>query len=101
MVPEEGSRIGMACASVRGHMRSHELKFKRGVLEIVVTIAAEIAEDLVKIRLGELSSSTKGNGGGGGTRTHLNQQHQFIAYPAAFHASTPPFSTLTFVKPCS
>ena len=55
MVPEEGSRIGMACASVRGHMRSHELKFKRGVLEIVVTIAAEIAEDLVKIRLGELS----------------------------------------------
>ena len=47
------------------HMRSHELKFKRGVLEIVVTIAAEIAEDLVKIRLGELSSCTKGNGGGG------------------------------------
>jgi hypothetical protein len=27
--------------------------------------------------------------------------HQFIEYPAAFHASTPPFSTLTFVKPCS
>jgi hypothetical protein len=26
---------------------------------------------------------------------------QFIAYPAAFHASTPPFSTLTFVKPCA
>jgi hypothetical protein len=26
---------------------------------------------------------------------------QFIAYPAAFHASTPPFSTLTLVKPCS
>jgi hypothetical protein len=25
---------------------------------------------------------------------------QFIAYPAAFHASTPPFSTLTFLKPC-
>jgi hypothetical protein len=37
------------------HMRFHELKFKRGILEIVVTIAAEIAEDLVKIRLGELS----------------------------------------------
>jgi hypothetical protein len=26
---------------------------------------------------------------------------QFIAYPAAFHASTPPFSTSTFVKPCA
>jgi hypothetical protein len=26
---------------------------------------------------------------------------QFIEYPAAFHASTPPFSTLTLVKPCS
>ena len=26
---------------------------------------------------------------------------QFIAYPAAFHGSTPPFSTLTFVKPCA
>jgi hypothetical protein len=26
---------------------------------------------------------------------------QFIAYPAAFHASTPPFSTLTLVKPCA
>jgi len=33
------------------HMRFHELKFKRGVLEIVVTIAAEIAEDWVKISL--------------------------------------------------
>ena len=29
------------------------------------------------------------------------QTTQFIAYPAAFHASTPPFSTVTFVKPCS
>ncbi len=29
------------------------------------------------------------------------QAIQFIAYPAAFHASTPPFSTLTFLKPCS
>jgi hypothetical protein len=27
------------------HMRSHELNFKRGVLEIIVTIAAEIEED--------------------------------------------------------
>jgi len=26
---------------------------------------------------------------------------QFIAYPATFHAATPPFSTLTLVKPCS
>jgi len=26
---------------------------------------------------------------------------QFIEYPAAFHAPTPPSSTLTFVKPCS
>lgn len=25
----------------------------------------------------------------------------FIAYPAAFHASTPPFSTVTFLKPCA
>jgi len=25
---------------------------------------------------------------------------QFIAYPAAFHAPTPPSSTLTLVKPC-
>ena len=24
---------------------------------------------------------------------------QFIAYPAAFHASTPPFSTVTFLNP--
>jgi hypothetical protein len=29
------------------------------------------------------------------------EANQFIAYPAAFHASTPPFSTVTFVKPCS
>jgi hypothetical protein len=29
------------------------------------------------------------------------QTIQFIAYPAAFHASTPPFSTLTLVKPCA
>ena len=35
----------MARASVREDMRFHELKFKRGVLEIIVTIAAEIAED--------------------------------------------------------
>jgi len=26
---------------------------------------------------------------------------QFIEYPAAFHAPTPPSRTLTFVKPCS
>ena len=26
---------------------------------------------------------------------------QFIAYPAAFHASTPPFSALTLVKSCA
>ena len=26
---------------------------------------------------------------------------QIIAYPAAFHASTPPFSTMTFLKPCA
>jgi len=37
------------------HMRFHEMKFKRGVLEIVVATVAEIAEDLVKIRLGKLS----------------------------------------------
>jgi len=29
------------------------------------------------------------------------RSHRFNEYPAAFHASTPPFSTLTLVKPCS
>jgi hypothetical protein len=34
-------------------------------------------------------------------RELLQCNDQFIAYPAAFHASTPPFSTLTLVKPCA
>jgi hypothetical protein len=43
--------------------------------------------------LGDESSKRIGGSGG--------PSYQFIAYPAAFHASAPPFSTLTLVKPCT
>lgn len=37
------------------HMKVHRMKVNRGILEIVVTTAGELAEDLVKLRWGKLS----------------------------------------------
>lgn len=37
------------------HMRVHRMKVNRGTLEIVLTAAAELAENLVKLRWGKLS----------------------------------------------
>ncbi len=37
------------------HMRLHEMKVNRGILEIVVTTSGQVAEDLVKVRWGKLS----------------------------------------------
>jgi len=61
----------------------------------------------------EWSGCTRGNGEPDGREllhdlildgctamVQITSKDQFIAYPAAFQASTPPFSTLTFVKPC-
>jgi hypothetical protein len=38
-------------------MHLHQMKTKTGVLEIVVTTGAEIAEDLVKFRWGKLAKA--------------------------------------------
>jgi hypothetical protein len=37
------------------HMRLHEMKMTKGVFETVITLAAETAEDLVKVRWGKLA----------------------------------------------
>jgi hypothetical protein len=37
------------------HMRIHRMKYRRGVLETVVTVAAEILENALKLRLGKLA----------------------------------------------
>ncbi len=37
------------------HMRVHELKINRGVLEIILTTAADLLEDTVKLRFGKLA----------------------------------------------
>jgi hypothetical protein len=37
------------------HMRSHKMKTQKGLFETVVTVAAEVAEDLAKLKLGKLA----------------------------------------------
>jgi len=39
------------------HMRLHEMKITRGVFETLITVTAEAAEDLVKVRWGKLAKS--------------------------------------------
>jgi hypothetical protein len=39
------------------HMRFHHMKIKKGVLQIVVTAAGEVSEDLIKLRFGKLSKA--------------------------------------------
>lgn len=39
------------------HMRFHHMKINKGVLQIVVTAAGEVTEDLLKLRFGKLSKA--------------------------------------------
>jgi hypothetical protein len=58
-VPEKeiGEELEWLTHQYEEYMRLHRLKIRRGVIEIVITTTAKIAEDLVKIRWGDLSRS--------------------------------------------
>jgi hypothetical protein len=44
-------------AEYEAHMRTHRIKASRGTMEVLVTTPAEIAEDLIKLKLGKLAKA--------------------------------------------
>jgi hypothetical protein len=52
---EFGQELEWLLQEYEDHMRLHELKVNKGTLETVLTVSGEIAESLVKLRLGNLT----------------------------------------------
>lgn len=55
---EIAQELEFLLAQYEQHLRLHEIKTKRSLIETVVTSVAESAEDLVKVRWGKLAQVT-------------------------------------------